>query len=510
MRDPIGGERDVDRLGLLAAAVAGRLLDVAPGERGERAWTDGATVFVDPAAGAGEQVRMLCVQAALLAAGSLDPAVVGALAHRPALARRYLAIEAHRALAAVDDVLPPGVRPLVDHDLARRTGSAADSLTLARIRWALDDPPPAFGTIRARRIVASAERAAAAGAGADTGSPAVERDLADIDDDPDGDLGQLPASPVGGGGPVGRLLRSMLRPARGRGGGGPPGADAPTHVTRSRPGAGRPATPATGPTGRLDGPPALAPEGFAYPEWDVHRRRYRPAWCTVVESDPPEPGGAGGRRRRCPTGSRCDARSPASASSSCASGGSPTATTSTSTPRSRRASSRSPGRRPTRRSTSTAFAAGATSPCSLLLDVSGSVGEPGATGRTVHEHQRAAAAALTVALHDLGDRVALYAFRSQGRSAVHVVPVKRFDDDLDAHVMRRLGGLVPGAYTRLGAPIRHGAAVLEERGGTSRRLLVVLSDGFAYDHGYEGRVRRGRRPARARGGPPPRASAACA
>ena len=51
--------------------------------------------------------------------------------------------------------------------------------------------------------------------------------------------------------------------------------------------------------------------------------------------------------------------------------------------------------------------------------------------------------------------------------------------------MRRLHGLVPGAYSRLGAAIRHGAAVLEDRGGTSRRLLVVLSDGLAYDHGYE-------------------------
>src|SRR4249920_1390540 len=120
------------------------------------------------------------------------------------------------------------------------------------------------------------------------------------------------------------------------------------------------------------------------------------------------------------------------------------------------------------------------------LDVSGSVAEPGSPGQTVHEQQRAAAAALTVALHDLGDRVALYAFRSQGRSAVHVVPVKRFRDELDTQVMWRLGGQVPGAYTRLGAAIRHGASVLERDGGTSRRLLVVLSDGFAYDHGYEG------------------------
>jgi len=63
--------------------------------------------------------------------------------------------------------------------------------------------------------------------------------------------------------------------------------------------------------------------------------------------------------------------------------------------------------------------------------------------------------------------------------------VKRFDDDLDALVMRRLGGLAPAGYSRLGAAIRHGAAVLKDRGATSRRLLVVLSDGLAFDHGYE-------------------------
>jgi nitric oxide reductase activation protein len=122
----------------------------------------------------------------------------------------------------------------------------------------------------------------------------------------------------------------------------------------------------------------------------------------------------------------------------------------------------------------------------VLLDVSGSAGEPSATGVPVHEHQRTAAANLTATLHELGDRVALYAFRSQGRSAVHVLPLKRFDDHLDVRVMERLGGLAPGAYTRLGAAIRHGAWMLEDGGGTANRLLVVLSDGFAYDHGYEG------------------------
>jgi nitric oxide reductase NorD protein len=81
--------------------------------------------------------------------------------------------------------------------------------------------------------------------------------------------------------------------------------------------------------------------------------------------------------------------------------------------------------------------------------------------------------------------VALYAFQSQGRSAVSMMPVKRFGDSLDATAMRRLASLTPGAYSRLGAAIRHGASVIAEKAGTSRRVLVVLSDGLAYDHGYE-------------------------
>ncbi len=78
----------------------------------------------------------------------------------------------------------------------------------------------------------------------------------------------------------------------------------------------------------------------------------------------------------------------------------------------------------------------------------------------MHQQQRTVAAALTVALHDLGDRVALYAYYSQGRAAVSLLPVKRFDDHLEPLVIRRLNSLEPGAYSRLGAAIRHGSAVL--------------------------------------------------
>lgn len=140
----------------------------------------------------------------------------------------------------------------------------------------------------------------------------------------------------------------------------------------------------------------------------------------------------------------------------------------------------------------------------LLLDISGSTAEPGTLGRTVHQQQRTAAANLVVALHDLGDRVSLYGYYSQGRAAVRLVTVKRFEDHLDAAVFKRLNSLEPGAYSRLGAAIRHGSTVLEKRGGTPRRLLVVLSDGLAYDHGYEraygaADVRRALNEARRRG-----------
>src|SRR5262249_24852654 len=115
----------------------------------------------------------------------------------------------------------------------------------------------------------------------------------------------------------------------------------------------------------------------------------------------------------------------------------------------------------------------------ILLDMSGSVAQAGPSGATVHEQQRSVAAALATVLYEVGDRVALYAFHSQGRAAVHLVPVKRFYEGLGSRVMSRLHSLIPGAYSRLGAAIRHGATLLIERSGTSRRLLVVLSDGLA-------------------------------
>jgi hypothetical protein len=470
---------------LVACAMAGRTVDVAAAQPGERSWTDGTTVFLDASADPAERTRMLTVQASLLAAGSLAAPVLRQLARHTTVARRYLAVEAHRALAANADLLPPAARSLVDLDIATSVASVDESLAWARGDRAISDPPPAFGTIHARRVLAAIdrdERAASPTAAQPPASANEGTNPTALDDADEEHLGHLLSSPVGGGGPIGRLLARLLQPARDRGG-GPPGADAPGHVARSGPWVAGGVTVSARPGALAARPEEPERRRPTYPEWDVRRDRYRPEWCTVVESDAPAGGSStpitdefAFRRslarlgleltpcRRQPHGDDIDIDAAVETFVDRRAGSPYADDVYVASLRRRRDLA-----------------------VLILLDVSGSAGEPGPRGNPVHEQQRAAAAALTVALHDLGDRVALAAFNSRGRKAVHFLRVKAFDDDLDGTVARRLDGLAPAAYTRLGAAIRHGTTVLEEHGGTSRRLLVVLSDGFAYDHGYEGR-----------------------
>ena len=123
----------------------------------------------------------------------------------------------------------------------------------------------------------------------------------------------------------------------------------------------------------------------------------------------------------------------------------------------------------------------------ILLDASGSATDTDPDGLAVHDHQRRAAATLAVTLEELGDRVAVYAFRSQGRHAVHLPAIKTFGQRFGAVGRARLNQLQPSSYTRLGAGIRGAGEILKTEAGTPNRLLVVLSDGFPYDDGYEGR-----------------------
>lgn len=474
-----GGDEAVERLGLLASAIAHRPLCVSAGPPGEPAWTDGRAIFVDADASGRAQLEAIAVQASLLAAGSLAPDVVRRL-RRPLLARRYLAIEGQRALAEVAGLLPRMLRGMLEPEVAARADSPTASLAIARSRATIADPPERFGAIRPRPLLAALSRAEPLGAKRTSGArEAVRAELA-LDEDDRGAL-DLFSSPAGSGGALGRLLGRMLRPLRRPGGGGPPAADAPTHRAGSAiraDGAVRVSTRATEAVVEATGHGS----GSRHPEWDAQRRRYRPDWCTVYETRPrsqdaepcPLVDRQGLRRplarlgmgldscHRQARGDDIDIDAAVEARVAAMAGSRPDEAVYLDSLRTRRDLA-----------------------VLVLLDASGSTAEPAASGGTIHEQQRSVAAAITHALHEIGDRVALYAFHSRGRAAVHLVPVKRFDDDLGPAVARRLGSLVPGAYSRLGAAIRHGAALLSHRGGTSRRLLLVLSDGLAYDHGYE-------------------------
>lgn len=484
---------DTDRLhdfGMFASAFAGRPVAVDGQLPDDPPWTDGNTVFIDTAAPFLANLEAIAVQASMIAAGSLDPDVVRPLARHSRLARRYLAIEGHRALVANADVLPRVLTSLGAADVAERSSSPAESLTVASGKGQIDDPPPEFGIIRATKVLAVTARA---GKQAEQEAPAhvprrqQSQQLTDLgeDENDDSDDPDLFTSPVGGGGFIGKWLKKMLSSARKTGsGGGPPGADTPTHrINSSKRGANAVSSLASASSENvIDHVADLRSSGVKYPEWDFSRKSYRPDWCTVFEIEPVTKGSASSaiddaigvrrplarlgmglhRRHRQPQGDDIDIDAAVEAHVELMAGSAPDEAVYLDSLRRRRDLS-----------------------VLLLLDISGSTAEAGTLGRTVHEQQRTAVANLTVALHDLGDRVALYGYYSQGRSAVNMVPVKRFDHHLDSQVIRRLNSLEPGAYSRLGAAIRHGSAVLEARGGTSRRLLVVLSDGLAYDHGYE-------------------------
>ena len=480
----------VQRLGrmrLLVSAIAGRAMEVGTAAPGEGAWTDGRTVFIDAGATASDQLQALSVQASLLAAGSLEPEVVRRMSGRPELARRYLGLEGHRALAANEELLPRPVVSVIDRIVVARVDSPMASLAVALGREPVDDAPRAFGVIRPRRLLASRDTFPAA---TPTSEHLRRRSSDDVRHEPDEEdgtegFGQIPelfSSPGSRQGALGRFLQRMvgLRHERASSPWGPEAPAVARLATRKQ----RGAMLATGTAGPLEGVPVVERHRTTYPEWDVNRQCYRPGWCTVEVVDPrpedlapltpPDPTplrrplarlGLGLERcHRQLQGDDLDIDAAVEARIDGLAGTPPDeAVYIESLPRRRDLA------------------------VLVLLDISGSSAESSNAGVTVHDQQRAAAAALTMALYGLGDRVALFAFYSKGRSAVHLVRVKSFDDDLDSLVMRRLGGLVPGAYTRLGAAIRRGASILEDRAGTPWRLLVVVSDGFAYDHGYEGR-----------------------
>ena len=97
--------------------------------------------------------------------------------------------------------------------------------------------------------------------------------------------------------------------------------------------------------------------------------------------------------------------------------------------------------------------------------------------------EKDALALMADALAALGDACALYGFSGNGRDDVEFHVAKEFADPPSPSVWAALAAIEPRGSTRMGAAIRPAAAKLA-RQPASRRLLIVVSDGYPQDTDY--------------------------
>lgn len=475
----------------LAGFLAGRPIEVAVGHTDEPAYTDGRVVFVSANADRDRQRREVLVQSALLGAGSLDGRYVRRLRARPSVARRYLGLEGYRVLAELGPriALAASVAPAP----AVQSASCEESLQIALGRTELDAPPNWFGAIKPSKLIRTRGVAGSPATDADVRTIAEHPDASEMDEDDDDDgpaeksrILKLFEAPLGMQAPA-KFLRTLFGSSRSSGSEGA-GAEVGIGSVRRTSRAGVNARPAPTPIRFVgtDRPgSALMVGGAMYPEWDVFSDRYRENWCRVIDypitaaevvSTVRVARDAVLRRRLARVGlgpkvlrgradgDEVDIEAMIDLFVDLRSGHSPPEHVYTE----RRRLARNLG-------------------VLILVDASGSATDADGEGLAVHEHQRRAAATLAATLEGLGDRVAVYGFRSQGRRAVHLLAVKTFGQRFGAAERSRLSQLQPFGYTRLGAGIRGAGEILKTKAGTPHRLLLVLSDGYPYDDGYEGR-----------------------
>lgn len=485
--------RSPDRYRLLANHIAGRAVEIAVASVGESAYTDGTAVFVSAGGSAEQQRCEVMVQSALLGAGSLDRRRVRALRGRPALARRYLAVEGQRVLTQLAARMTLAATALAEVEVEVCTATPDESLDVARSRTRIASPPEHFGVIRPALLISKDHGTGGRPTERDLSLQVISTERADDGDTDEGDdaeesrILKLFAAPAFTSQGLSEFLRKLVGGSR-SGSYDAAGGETRSDAVRRGGTAGPHARPVPTPIRFTDDArrgTAMGVGGALYPEWDVHGRRYRSDWCRVV--DFPVAATAGVRssgvpfddvlRRRLSRvglgltvlraradGDDLDIEALTRMLVDLRSGYSPPEHVYLQ----RRELTRNLG-------------------VLILLDASGSAGDTDGAGLTVHDHQRRAAGTLAATLEELDNRVAVYAFRSEGRHAVHLPAVKTFGQRFGAAGRARLDRLQPSGYTRLGAAVRHAGEILKREAGTPRRLLLVLSDGFPYDHGYEGR-----------------------
>lgn len=126
----------------------------------------------------------------------------------------------------------------------------------------------------------------------------------------------------------------------------------------------------------------------------------------------------------------------------------------------------------------------------FAIDLSSSTAErlPPSPGRETEAYrildlQRDAVSLLIEALDRIGDSYGIYGFSGGGRDDVRLSVVKDLDERRSPAVLHRLAGLTPDHTTRMGPPVRHLTARLEQSAAATK-VLLIISDGRPYDLDY--------------------------
>lgn len=491
----------VDRHAFLASAIAGRKVSVhlsATDE--ERAFSDGQAIFLPrhgPIPNDGGEWHVIAAQALLLAAGSLDASMLRRLVGRRQAAKRYVYLEVLRASRLYQGRLPLSFSQLPElRDAMPLTDSRAASLALAASAQALPEPPLYFGTIRpliALRRVASQEKLAALGLTQHGDlKNAVEKRCDENDESESSTFLKMFQNPFFGKNSLTDLLNDILGAHVSKGRketnfNAGSGSEMPIGRIERTLRRGVSAVLSRLPFRLLELRLSSEKQTMVYPEWDTHGELYRHDWVRVEEIEPCHRHGSRDLRdvlqapslelrrqlgnmgldyeihRRTVDGADLDVPALIDCAIDLHAGHPPTSMNIY------RASRR------TRRDLAVTIA----------LDISGSTGEQNPEADSAFKKQLQLAYQLGMTLDSLGDTVAMFGFHSWGRKLVRVIRLKGHKERWSEKIGERLALLEPTGYTRIGAAIRHGARLLQTDMCRPNRLLILISDGIAYDQDYE-------------------------
>lgn len=489
----------------LASAIAGRTVVVhLHDEKKQVGYADWQCIHVPVSCADADCKQLVVAQALLLRSGGLHRGLLLKMVGRPGVAQRFMQVEIVRAVAQHRWVVP---RTFAEHPWMAGlpvTADAAESYALAASRRHLPLPPTFLGVLRVSHFLGSSMPADARALTTPTAgtldlSQAKPNTDSAEEDEEDSLFMRLMSNPLiknqGG------LMQSLLKQVFGEGSAGKSakpeqdgGAGGEMPITRAmrtlRKGLFAKIINVTGLSAHEH--EGIEPGTCSYAEWDTYKQRYRPDWAVVEEVDPwAEEGNAEVAEALRPPSQllirqlsgiglgyelhRNEEDGIELIVDRVVDYAVNVRTRTTPSLRLYRASRR------TRRDLAVM----------ILLDISGSTAEAGTDGGSVHRQQSVIAYQMASVFERLGDQVALFGYHSWGRNLVRFLRIKSFQDRFDGSLTDRIKLLDPVGYTRTGAALRHAAHKLNTETRLPHRLLIVISDGFAYDQDYEGEYAEG-------------------